>query len=505
MDWNSTDGNSTDIGFGLDTDGSSSKNGYWIDVNSSYELPFLVEYDLGSEPATIDIPIKGFRKVLIVPARFQDEGWGYEGSSAPLTDQFGNILYPDLQKNSFEPVSQESLAREMERVVEYFRDNSDGAFNLIPVISPTVTIPLNKYDFDQRWATGESNPYDSNGNLIGVAHLTHAELPDIGDAAILAAAEVSEKYDLAEEGPDGVEFVPSHFFWGIQQISTSASFGSGYKAPPAVTFGGGNIGPNGLVHPDFLPCQAKAIVNANGNITGIEILDPGQYYYNNPTVLINGSDVFNGTDINATAGNIAVSWVAITTHEPGAAGLGYVGGPGSHVDAVGGNAGWKVIAHELGHNFGLFHANRFISRSERPNSDEGQPIDYGNPYAVMGSGYGHMTVPAKVAMRANGFGYVTGTTTGSDVAILTSRNTLQTAVSNNLNETESEHNNTFRIYRHDYKDAPVSLSEQTYEINLPVSVFDAVYLIYIKGIGIKNGYRKIYLISLFTQGNRIGT
>ena len=126
MDWNSTDDD-------------SSKNGYWIDVNASYELPFLVEYDLGSEPATIDIPIKGFRKVLIVPARFQDEGWGYEGSSAPLTDQFGNTLYPDLQKNTFEPVSQERLARSMERVVEYFRDNSDGAFNLIPVISPTVT------------------------------------------------------------------------------------------------------------------------------------------------------------------------------------------------------------------------------------------------------------------------------------------------------------------------------------------------------------------------------
>jgi hypothetical protein len=455
MDWNSTDG-------------------FWVDINGSYELPFLVEYNLGSEPATIDIPIKGFRKVLIVPARFQDEGWGYEGSSAPLTDQFGNTLYPDLQKNTFEPVSQESLARSMERVVEYFRENSDGAFNLIPVISPTVTIPLNKYDYGQNWAEGESNPYDSNGVLIGIEDHKHEELPDIGDAAILAAAEVSEKYDVAEIGPNGVEFLPSHFFWGIQQISTSTSFGSGYKAPPSVTFKGGNIGgPNGLVHPDFLPCQARAIVNGNGNITGIEILDPGQYYYSNPTVFINGSDIFNGTDINATAGNIAVSWVAITTHEPGAAGLGYVGGAGSHVDAVDGNAGWGVIAHELGHNFGLFHANRFISRSERPNSDEGEPIDYGNPYAVMGSGSGHMTVPAKVAMRANGFGYVASTTTGSDVADLTTRNRLQTAVSNNLHETESDHNNTFRIYRHDYKDAPLSLIEQTYGVNLPESVFNA--------------------------------
>ena len=96
MDWNS-----------IDED--SSKNGYWIDVNASYELPFLVEYDLGNEPAEINIPIKGFRKVLIVPARFQDEGWGLEGSSSPLTDQFGNILYPNLQKDAFEPVSQENL------------------------------------------------------------------------------------------------------------------------------------------------------------------------------------------------------------------------------------------------------------------------------------------------------------------------------------------------------------------------------------------------------------
>ena len=77
--------------------------------------------------------------------------------------------------------------------------------------------------------------------------------------------------------------------------------------------------------------------------------------------------------------------------------------------------GWGVIAHELGHNFGLFHAfNRFISRSERPNSDDGISIDYGNPFAVMGKGNGHMTVPAKVTMRENGgFGYSFGTTSPS--------------------------------------------------------------------------------------------
>ena len=82
------------------------------------------------EPAEINIPIKGFRKVLVVPARFRDEGWGFEGSSAPLTDQFGNILYPDLQKEAFEPVSQELLNDEMKRVTQYYQENSDGLFTI---------------------------------------------------------------------------------------------------------------------------------------------------------------------------------------------------------------------------------------------------------------------------------------------------------------------------------------------------------------------------------------
>ena len=452
----------------------NSTGGAWVDINESYELPFLVEYDLGNEPATIAIPIKGFRKVLIVPARFQDEGWGFNGSSAPLTDQFGNTLYPELQKNSFEPVSQERLAGSMEQVTEYFRDNSDGAFNLIPVISPTVTIPFNKYSDSRVFADGTSNPYDSNGSLVGIEDLEHEELPDLGVAAIMAASQLSEKYNILD-----------NFFWGVQGITTSSSFGGGYKSPPAVSFRGGNLDLNGLVHPDFMPCKARAIVNGDGNITAIEILDPGQYYYSNPTVLINGSDIFNGTDITATAGSIAVSWVAITTHEPGAAGLGYVGGMGSHVDAVGGYASWGVIAHELGHNFGLLHANRFISRSERPNSDEGEPIDYGNPFAVMGSGSGHMTMTAKVAMRASGFGYVAGTASGSDVSVLTSRNSLQAAATNNLNVSDSENNNTFRIYRHDYEDAPLALSEQTFQLSLPdsVNLETNTYSVQISGTG----------------------
>ena len=156
----------------------------------------------------------------------------------------------------------------------------------------------------------------------------------------------------------------------------------------------------------------------------------------------------------------------------GAAGLGFIGGAGSHVDAVGGNASWITIAHELGHNFGLFHANRFLSRSERPYSDDGEPIDYGNPFAVMGSGSGYMTVPAKVATNVmSGFGYSIGLNSGTDVVQLYSRDDISSAKENDLHVEDSDFNNTFRIYRHDYNSPPLSLNLYDFDVSLPENIF----------------------------------
>ena len=58
--------------------------GNWTDLNGSYRLPFVVEYDSVAEPATLSTPVDGYRKVLVIPVRFQDEGYTYQGSSAPL-------------------------------------------------------------------------------------------------------------------------------------------------------------------------------------------------------------------------------------------------------------------------------------------------------------------------------------------------------------------------------------------------------------------------------------
>ena len=90
--------------------------GYWEDLNESYKFPYIIEFDNLNEPAPLNVAINGYKKVLVIPARFQDEGNNYNGGSAPITDQFGQVLFPELQEDSFDVVSQPDLQDAMQQV-----------------------------------------------------------------------------------------------------------------------------------------------------------------------------------------------------------------------------------------------------------------------------------------------------------------------------------------------------------------------------------------------------
>ena len=53
----------------------------------------------------------------------------------------------------------------MEEVTRFYLENSDGIFNIIPVISPTVTIDLDKYE--KIGKNGKGNLFDSSVNTMG--------------------------------------------------------------------------------------------------------------------------------------------------------------------------------------------------------------------------------------------------------------------------------------------------------------------------------------------------
>ena len=77
-------------------------------------------------------------------------------------------------------------------------------------------------------------------------------------------------------------------------------------------------------------------------------------------------------DIVALTGVPGYSW----------GGLGYVGGKGVWVQSF----GVGVTAHELGHNFGLWHANFWNTITNVSGFGPGANLEYGNIYDTMGSG-----------------------------------------------------------------------------------------------------------------------
>lgn len=439
----------------------STKDGKWVDLNgddSSYRLPFVIEYDVDLTPTPTSF-INGKRKVLIIPARFRDEGNDFDGSSSNSNDPFGNPTTSGQSKDAFEPDTRENLTRIMNEVKDFYLRNSDGTFQMDAVITPTVTMDLPKW---RRVAAGtagavDNRIFDSTGLTYWSQEVDYGdgkEIAIVGEAAKLKAAQISRLYEY-----DGAAFQ------GVISIDVNASFGS-FAKPPLVELRGGDVNvTSGIYDPDFVAAQAKALVNSSGQVTQIVVTDPGAFYHSTPTLFLDNLDYNNSVAIKLD--RTIVSWAAVTT--TGSGGLGMVGGPGSHVNAP---ADAGVMAHELGHNFGLWHSNKYISYGLRPNSDEGENIDYGNPYSLMGGGgiTGDLTISSKVFLWDMGhFGLKggTGENNATDVAHLFGENVVE---SSGLRETNATNPNTFRIYRHDYGSAPYPLRTGLFTVSIPSSI-----------------------------------
>ena len=422
-------------------------------------MPFIIEYDL--DIAKIETDLKGIRKVLVVPARFVDETVYYKshfgGSNVLLTNEFDEEVMEQIKADPYEPATRATIQKAMDEVAEFYNRNTDGELKIIPVISPVVTLPhlngkVRRYISVADGSAG-SNAYDSDGNYTRLEQLVIQELPIDPDKPSIEVLAMSEAASAGEDWDyEGFAFV------GLSSIDIIGnSIDTNFSEPPSVALVGGEVTTaSGVPHPRFEPASVEVNLDSNGDVIGAIIVEPGEYYGSAPNILLNGIDYSDHFKI--VVKSLLISKVALTNYSAGAPGLGWVGAPGAHVQITDGQLSSGIIAHEIGHNFGLWHANRFVSRSESVLSDDSDIIEYGNPYSVMGDkdivNGGDLTALEKVAMNNffdGGGGYTIGSDLGADVVDLTDSTAITNSIFNEFNRSSS---NLFRIYRSDYKAPP---------------------------------------------------
>lgn len=502
-------------------------------------LPF----EIGSIPATPS----GTRKVLVVPARFEDQttkmrsavdsytNWLLERNHL-LTNEFGELINEDVYTEPFEPITRAELETLMHEVKEFYLRNTDQDLNLIPVITPTVTIPFRIRDMGGSIPGSGVHESDTEGTETGfdrVDYFRGNPVLDFAEFAMIQAGRESEEWDFY--GPA---------FVGVAEIKLHQPHGN-YSLDnlPLVTLQGGEyVNPNTLLpHARFKPAVLEPVLNEDGNLTSIRIVDTGAYYFDpafganldsggrsifdynytvddiepvessrsalhefrdlcqkldvtgplglpdgiadyttttgiQPQLLVDGI-ALNPNDYSIEINNVCLSWVGLTNYEhyePVSEGLAWYGAPGVHVIAREGSTSSATIAHELGHNFGLLHAQRYASRGEQVLSDEGTKIAYGNPYSVMGSaptitnGLGDLTLAEKLFLYDNfdgQAGYVPGLMKGCDVLDLNNATDLGIT---NLKEAGIP--NKFRIYRSNSPSPPLALREANFSLDFPQEV-----------------------------------
>lgn len=82
-------------------------------------------------------------------------------------------------------------------------------------------------------------------------------------------------------------------------------------------------------------------------------------------------------------------FTAISGANYGFAGLAFVGAKGC---VINNEFDLRVVSHELGHNYGLFHANRWDVTGADPIDPAGTQLDYGDEYDMMGGNNGNRPI-----------------------------------------------------------------------------------------------------------------
>ena len=168
-----------------------------------------------------------FEKILVIPARFQDEGEGYE------------------------PLSNQDLTNSFQNIREFFLRNSDQSLEILPVISPTVTLPLDK------WALAQVVPKIVAADGVEVLEPSDAGYKEIDldpsdpykyllidyDGEELGGLLDGHALSAAGEMSDEFQFNGASFNGGTGFTANFPLENTAFTAPPKVSVYGGDVNP----------------------------------------------------------------------------------------------------------------------------------------------------------------------------------------------------------------------------------------------------------------------
>ena len=62
-----------------------------------------------------------------------------------ITNELGEVILEEYQQDTYEPIAQDAIDEAMAEVVSFYSRNTDHELQLVPVVSPVITLPLNRY------------------------------------------------------------------------------------------------------------------------------------------------------------------------------------------------------------------------------------------------------------------------------------------------------------------------------------------------------------------------